>query len=323
VTLAQLQSFATVARLGSVKAAARELGVSEPTISGAVAALRRDLGDELYVRDGAGGGVRLTPGGLRLAAAAAEILGLADQARRGVHEARGEQVTLRVAATAAVAELCAPALLDAFTRRNAGVEVRLQVAHERAMAALLAHRLADVALGPRLHGDAAPGIESVPFLRYALVVAAAPSHPLARRRAIAPSALASDRWLVGPGGADPATATGAFLARRRVAPSDVRVFPSQAAAGRAAQAGRGVAVGVAHALLDDLERGALVRLDVAGTPAPGLWHASLLAADRRAPAAWTLRRFVTTPEATQAMLARSAGVPAERFRPPVHVSLWS
>ena len=30
-----------------------------------------------------------------------------------------------------------------------------------------------------------------------------------------------------------------------------------------------------------------------------------------------------TPEATQAMLARSAGLPAERFRPPVHVSLWS
>jgi hypothetical protein len=49
----------------------------------------------------------------------------------------------------------------------------------------------------------------------------------------------------------------------------------------------------------------------------------MLAPDRRTPAAWALRRFVTTPEATQAMLARAGGVPAERFRPPVHVTIWS
>jgi hypothetical protein len=54
-----------------------------------------------------------------------------------------------------------------------------------------------------------------------------------------------------------------------------------------------------------------------------MWHASMLGPDRRTPAAWALRRFVTTPEATQAMLAGAGGVPAERFRPPVHVSLWS
>jgi len=35
-----------------------------------------------------------------------------------------------------------------------------------------------------------------------------------------------------------------------------------------------------------------------------------------------LRRFVSTPEAVQAVLARAGGVPAERFRPPVHVTLW-
>ena len=45
MTFAQLQSFATVARLGSVQAAARALGVSEPSVSGAIAALRRDLDD--------------------------------------------------------------------------------------------------------------------------------------------------------------------------------------------------------------------------------------------------------------------------------------
>ncbi|MEA2187022.1 MAG: LysR family transcriptional regulator, low CO2-responsive transcriptional regulator, partial [Solirubrobacteraceae bacterium] len=72
----------TVARLGSVKAAARALEVSEPAVSGAVGVLRKELGDDLYVR--AGGVIELTPGGRRLASAAGEILGLVAETRRAV-----------------------------------------------------------------------------------------------------------------------------------------------------------------------------------------------------------------------------------------------
>ena len=53
MTLAQLQSFVLVARHGSVKAAAAELEVTEPAVSVAVAALRKELGDELFVRTAA------------------------------------------------------------------------------------------------------------------------------------------------------------------------------------------------------------------------------------------------------------------------------
>src|SRR3954469_5579218 len=102
MTFAQLRSFATVARLGSVTASARELGVSEPAVSAAIATLRRDFGDELIVR--AAGGGRLTAGGVRLAAAANEILGLADRARRAVDEANGENAMLPIVATSEIAE---------------------------------------------------------------------------------------------------------------------------------------------------------------------------------------------------------------------------
>jgi DNA-binding transcriptional LysR family regulator len=321
LTLAQLQSFVTVARLGSVKAAARSLGVSEPAVSGAVRALRRELGDRLYLRSG--GGLELTPGGQRLAAAGGEILGLAEQARRAVREARGRTTTLRVAATAPVAEFAAGPLLEAFTRRNAGVEVALQVAPGFAFATLLTDRLVDVALGPRPAGDAGGGIESVPFLRYAMVVVAAPGHRLAGRRDLPAAALAGELWLVGPSGSDPSTATGEFLAREGLAPRALRAFPSFAAASSQAAAARGITLAIAHTVDDERKRGSLVALDVSGTPVPGMWHASMLGPDRRTAAAWALRRFVTTPEATHAMLAGAGGVPAERFRPPVHVSLWS
>src|SRR6476619_1878633 len=96
-TLAQRQSFVLVARHGSVKAAAAELEVTEPAVSVAVGALRRELGDELFVREGRG--IALTPGGRRLAALAGEILGLAEQARRSVAESGGEPRRVQAVAT--------------------------------------------------------------------------------------------------------------------------------------------------------------------------------------------------------------------------------
>ncbi|MEA2478502.1 MAG: LysR family transcriptional regulator, low CO2-responsive transcriptional regulator [Thermoleophilaceae bacterium] len=320
MTFAQLRSFATVARLGSVTASARELGVSEPAVSSAIATLRRELGDDLLVR--ANGGVRLTAGGARLAAAANEILGLADRARRAVGEANGEATRLPVAATSEVSEHASAPLLEAFTRRAPTVDVELQVETGQAFCDLLCDRIADVALGPRPADATRFGIESVPFLRFRLVVVAGPSHPLAGRRALAPAVLAGERWLVGPSGAGPDTDVGAFLAAHSLAPDEIRAFATHGAALHGAAAGRGVMLAVAHTVIDDLRRGTLVRLDVRGTPRDELWWCSTLAADRRPPAASWLRRFVTTPEAVQSMLVRSGGVPAERFRPPVYTTLW-
>src|SRR3954462_5520818 len=91
MTFSQLRSFSEVARLGSVTRAAHPRGEAapagsaagraepEPAVSAAVGALRRELGDELFVR--ASGGIHLTPGGVRLAGAAQEILMLAEAAR--------------------------------------------------------------------------------------------------------------------------------------------------------------------------------------------------------------------------------------------------
>jgi DNA-binding transcriptional LysR family regulator len=316
LTLSQLRSFLTVARLGSVKSAARALEVSEPAISGAVGALRRELGDELYVRRG--GVLELTPGGRRLASAAGEILALADDALRSVRAAGTAETPLRVAVTASVGELAAQSLLDAFTRRHPEIDIRLKIARGSEFAALLTDGQADVTLGPRVRREDPPAIESEPFLRYNLVVVAAPGHALAGSHAVAPAALIGTPWLLGPSGADASTTTGAFLARQAIAPQRSRTFPNIAAALAQVAAGRGVTLAVAHTVRDELERGALVVLDVRGTPVQGLWHASTLGADRRTAPADALRRFVTMPEATRAMLSRAGGVPDERSRPAIH-----
>jgi DNA-binding transcriptional LysR family regulator len=323
MTFAQLRSFATVARLGSVSRAAEALGVSEPAVSAAVAALRRDLGDALFVRGP--GGLALTPGGERLAARAAEILGLEDRVRREVREARGERGLLRLAVSPTVAEYVSAPLLDAFTRRRPTLEVAQEVAAADAFAALLGDRRADVALGPAPEpaGAAARGVESVPFLRYKLVVVCGPRHPLAGARGIPLRALAGQRWLVGPAGAEPHSALATFFAEQGLAPPDAGAFVTEAAAQGAAASGQGVMLAIAHTVLDALRSGTLVRLDVDGTPREAMWHVATLSDDRRSADAAALRSFLTTPEATQAIVSRPGGVPAGRFRPPVYVTIWS
>ena len=302
----------TVARLGSVKDAAQELEVSEPAVSGAVGALRRELGDKLYVRRG--GVIELTPGGRRLASAASEILELADQTRRHMRERGSERATLRVAATPPFAEFAAGPLLSVFGNRHPEIEVDLRVARREEHAALLVNRAADITLGPPVtEREDVPALVSEPFLRYGLIVVAAPGHTLSSSKGLAPAALVSTPWLLGPHESDRSTDTGAFLARQSIAPRRTRTYPNFAAAIAQVASGRGVTLAIAHTVRDELERGALVELDVRGTPISGLWYVSTLRPELRTASADIFKRFVTTPEATRAMLARGGGVPAERF----------
>lgn len=320
MTLAQLQSFVLVARHGSVKAAAAELEVTEPAVSVAVAALRRELGDELFVRNGRG--IALTPGGRRLAALAGEILGLAEQARRSVQEVPGQARQLQIAATSVVAEHIGP-LIDAFTARSgSGLEISVQDVQGGSFADSLEHRRADIALGPHPGADRSSTIASVPFLRSRLMIVAPPTHHLAGVHDIAPATLARERWVIGPQEIDPTTAVGLFFARTGLEPRDIAPYTSHAAGVAAAAAGEGIMLALAHAAIDALRRRSLVRLDVRGTPIDEMWHASTLGLGRALPAALALQRVATTPEATQAMSSGRAGTASTRSRPAVHVTLW-
>ncbi len=320
MTLAQLHSFVLVARRGSVKAAAAELGVTEPAVSVAVAALRRELGDELFVREGRG--IRLTDGGRRLAALAAEILSLAEQARRSVHDSTGEQRLMHVALTNVVAEHINP-LVDAFTAREPGLEVTIETVAGEALPELLEHRRADIALGPPPAPELAATVASVPFLRCRMIVVGAPEHPLAGRSEVPAAVLDQQRWLIGPPQLDPSTGTGLLFARAGIEPVELVTYTSHAAALAAAVAGDGLALTPAHTALGELRRRALQRIDVRGTPIVELWHASTLGVGRALPAALALQRFATTPEATQLISTGRAGASSARARPRPYVTLWS
>lgn len=326
MTLTQLESFVLVARLGSVKAAARSLGVSEPAVSAALAALRQQLGDTLVERTARG--MELTPGGRRLVPIASQMVGLAVEAEAAIRQAQGAAEPLRIVATSDVAESVAPALVTAFTARSKAADVSLGVGLTEDMAALLQERLADVAIGPPLVADGFPALECSPLFRFRLIFVAAPSHRLARANGgsetvLDPRTLTHETWLVGPDASDELSAVRKLLDRLRIPEERIQVFPSHAAALTAAEQEQGIAPAVMHVVLDDPGRKGLERLPVRGTPVEGLWHVTMLAADRRSAAAAAFHRFVRTPAATKAMHTPIRGVPPSQFRPPVYVTLWA
>lgn len=318
MTLSQLRTLTAVARHGSLTAAARELGVSVPAVSAALAALRREFGDELVIRSA--GGIALTTGGLRLAAAAAEMVGIADQARRAVREAREGSSVLRIAATNEIGEYVIGPLVEAFRRSRPRLRVAVTTALATELAPLLRDRRADVALGPRLAGA---GVDCMQFLRVHTIVVAAHDHPLAGGVGIDPGRLRGEPWLVGPAGDDPYTPLAAVARKLRIAPDQIREEPSHAGAIAAIGIGKGIGPALSHVVTDELSSGVLVRLDVAGTPYEAFWQLSSLSAGPHVAAALQLRRFIVQPEATRAILSRSSGAAGDRFRPAVHVTIWS
>jgi DNA-binding transcriptional LysR family regulator len=318
VTPTQLRAYAAVARLGSVKQAAADLDVTEAAISLHVGQLRRELGDKLFVRTNSG--LAFTPGGLRLASRAVELLSLQDQTILEVRQAGGGRRLLRLAASALFAEHAAPGLIDLFADRAHDLDIEMSSHNPERFESLLLTRTVDAAIGPR-PAAVDPAITSTDFLNVQVVAVAAPDHPMAR---ITPSTaeLREQTWLLGPSAA---YGTGVIpeLVRRLGVPEDhQRIFQSQAAATAEAKRGKGIAVVVAFAVAPDLAGGDLKRVNAPALPAQGTWSILTLADPQAPPAAVELSRFVTTPRATQAML-RGTGVTAGRFRPSIHVTLWS
>lgn len=138
----QLKAFLETAETGSLSAAARKLGLTQPTLSRQVAAIEQSMGVTLFER--VGKSMALTPTGLdllehaRAMGAAAEALSLAatgsSQAVRGV---------VSVSATDVVASVLLPPLVKKLHDQEPGITI--DVIPSNALSDLL-RREADIAI---------------------------------------------------------------------------------------------------------------------------------------------------------------------------------
>ena len=318
MTPTQLRAYAAVARLGSVKQAAADLDVTEAAVSLHVGQLRRELGDKLFVRTNSG--LAFTPGGLRLASRAVEMLSLQDRTILEVRQAGGARRLLRIATSALFAEHAAPGLIDLFADRANDLDIEMSSQSPARFESLLLTRTVDAAIGPR-PASLDPTVSSADFLNIQVVAVAAPDHPMTR---LAPTMaeLREQIWLLGPSAAYGTGVIPEMLRRISVPEDRQRIFQSQAAAVAEAKRGKGIALAVAFAVAPDLAGGDLKRVSSPSLQAQGTWSILTLAPPQAPAAAVELSRFVTTPRATQAML-RGTGVTLGRFKPSIHVTLWS
>lgn len=176
----QLQYAVAISRHGlSVTQAAAALGTSQPAISRALKALERELGFDLFVREGRAFS-RVTPQGAKVleyaARALAEIESLQAVAADLTQDNRG---TLSIATTHTQARYVLPPVVRAFRDKYPDVELHLHQGTSEQIAEMVAADRVQLAIATGSDG-LFPNLMLLPVYRWTRQVIVPKSHPLAR-----------------------------------------------------------------------------------------------------------------------------------------------
>jgi molybdate transport repressor ModE-like protein len=193
----RLLVFRAVGRAGSLAAAARTLGWTQPAVSQHVQRLERDLGLPLIARTGRGS-VLTGPGQvlMRHAEAVAAQLDAATEAMSDLAGLRAGRV--RVAAFPSASATLVATAVASLTTAHPTLDVRLTQVEPEEAVGLRVRGQCDVAVTFEYPDRSGPDdAESVPLLRDRLLAVLPPDHPLGDRPRVALTDLADDRWIAG------------------------------------------------------------------------------------------------------------------------------
>lgn len=189
--------FRDVVRAGSISAAARELGWTQPAVSQQLQRLEREAGCPLLLRGARG--VTPTEAGAALLVHADAVAGrLAAAGDEVADHARLRAGRVRLVAFPSAAAVLAPPAIEALSRAHAGVEVGLLEAEPPEAWTAVREGEADVALvfghdgPPPDEGD----LTWLPLLVEPLLLVLAPNHPAAEGRTSL-ARLAGEPWVAG------------------------------------------------------------------------------------------------------------------------------
>ena len=268
VTLRQLKVFEAVANHLSFSRAAQELHLTQPAVSMQVQALVEQAGVALFEQIGKK--IFLTAAGeelLRHARRIAQQLREADEAMAAIRGVRGGRLNIGVVSTA---KYIAPRLLVAFRDLHPEAELRLGVENRETVVRQLAENEIDLAI----MGVPPKDFETVAeiFSEHPHVIVAAPDHPLAAARRIAPETLASELFLIRESGSGTRAAMERFFGERNIELAKTLELASNETIKQAVMAGMGLSFLSGHSISLELSVGRVVTLDVVGTPVIRHWH---------------------------------------------------
>lgn len=193
----RLLIFRTVARLGSLSAAAAELGWTQPAVGQHMQRLERELGVPLMLRSVRG--ITLTSAGTTLLghadAMAARLTAAEDELRELATLRAG---SLRIAAFPSACAVLVPPMLRQLGERAPDLDVRLTEVEPPEARALVLAGDADLALTfEYVTTSETAELVSVELFADELRAVVAADHRLAGRKRLSLTDLASERWVAG------------------------------------------------------------------------------------------------------------------------------
>lgn len=180
MNLQQLRFAVAVARHGlSVTQAAASLDTSQPAVSRALKALERELGFDIFVREGRAF-TRITPAGVRVLELAGRALGEIDNLEAIAADLNAdERGTLAIATTHTQARYVLPPVVKEFRRRYPSVELHLHQGTSEQIAEMVADDRVQLAIATGSEG-LFPALVLLPVYRWHRQVIVPRKHPLTR-----------------------------------------------------------------------------------------------------------------------------------------------
>ena len=287
-TWRQLKTFVTVAKLGSVSEAAKELHITQPAVSMQLRDLESHCGIALYERIGRR--IELTDAGREMANCGRAVAEQMRQTEELFAQMRGLKRGVLRLDTVSTAKYFAPSLLASFQQGHPDITIRFAVGNREDMVRHLSDNDCDLVIMGRPPNEI--DVEAVPFASHPLVFVASSKHALARRRRIPLTALAAESLLIREPGSGTRAAMEELFATGGVTFTASMEVSSNETIKQAVLAGMGIAFLSAHTIASEVQTGRLVILKVVGMPVMRQWHVVHRAGKRLSPVATAFRAFV-------------------------------
>lgn len=271
-TLRQLQIFESIARLGSFTATAKELYLTQPTISMQMKKLSELVGTPLIQVHNKG--VVLTDAGKELVPACRAIFRELEQYETVIGNIKeigqGELSISGVTTT----EYFAPRILGDFIHLYPGITASLEVTNRAHVIDRMKNGVDDLYIIGQSYTEAQ--LEKVPFIENPIVFFAAPDHPLAEQNNIPVAELIRENIFGRELGSETSLILDDILELQGLPLKSTMRLGSNEAIKLAVKSRLGISMLSQLALTREVENGELVILDVEGFPRMDCWYIAYL-----------------------------------------------
>jgi DNA-binding transcriptional LysR family regulator len=192
ISMRQLQVFEAVARLLSYTRAAKELYLSQPTVSMQIKKLENDIG--LPLTEQTGKKISLTEAGSALYQTSQDILGTLERFEMQIDDQKGLRTGQLRIAVVTTANYFAPRLIGKFTQDYPGINVSLDVGNRDHILDRMSHNRDDLYLVGKPPESCE--LDFQPYLENPMVVVAPVDHKLAGEKSIPLSLIADEPFII-------------------------------------------------------------------------------------------------------------------------------